>query len=152
VALALNPAELVERFKPSSGVAIQSTPRQEQRRVPTILVVDDSFTTRTLETSILETNGYRVHVAMDGLEALTVLRSEKIDLVVSDIQMPRLDGFGLLEEMKRDPRLARIPVVIVSSMENRADQEQGLRLGADAYIIKRKFDHQDLLKTIRQIV
>ena len=119
---------------------------------PTILVVDDSFTTRTLETSILETHGYRVRVAVDGVEALAQLRSEKIDLVITDIQMPRLDGFGLLAEMKKDQRLNRVPVIVDSSIDRREDQERGLSLGADAYIVKQKFNHQDLLQTIQQIL
>lgn len=153
VSLVLNPSELVEQFKPSkkAAVFVPARPADETIR-PTVLVVDDSFTTRTLETSILETNGYRVRVAVDGVEALEQLRSEKIDLVISDIQMPRLDGFGLLEEIKRDQRLARIPVIVVSSVDGTEDQERGLRLGADAYIVKRRFDHQELLKTVKQIL
>lgn len=153
VAPVLNPAELVDRFRSSRNTAAfrPGKPAAEPRP-PTILVVDDSFTTRTLETSILETNGYRVRVAVDGVEALEQLRAEKMDLVISDIQMPRLDGFGLLEEMKRDSRLSRVPVIVVSSIDRREDQERGLSLGADAYIVKRKFDHQELLQTIRQIL
>jgi two-component system chemotaxis sensor kinase CheA len=80
------------------------------------------------------------------------LRSEPIDLVVTDVQMPRLDGFGLLEEIRKDPRLARLPVIIVSSMDRREDQERGLSLGADAYIVKRKFDHQELLQAVEQML
>ena len=78
--------------------------------------------------------------------------AEKMDLVISDIQMPRLDGFGLLEEMKRDPRLAQIPVIVVSSVDGSEEQERGLSLGADAYIVKRRFDHQELLKVVRQVL
>ena len=115
-------------------------------------MVDDSLTTRTLEKSILEAHGYRVVLALDGLEALAQLRSELPDLVITDIQMPRLDGFGLLEQMKKDPRLARLPVIVVTSLEKREDQERGLALGADAYIVKRKFDHEELLQTVRQIL
>lgn len=153
VALVLNPAELVEHFKPSRKTTrFKPGKPKEDWRPPTILVVDDSFTTRTLETSILETNGYQVRVAVDGVEALEQLRAESIDLVITDVQMPRLDGFGLLEEIKRDALLARIPVIVVTSVEKREDQQRGLSLGADAYIVKRKFDHQDLLKTIRQIL
>ena len=75
-----------------------------------------------------------------------------VGLVISDLQMPRLDGFGLIEEMKRDPRLARIPVIFVSSVENPEDQARGMTLGADAYIVKRKFEQQQLLDTIRQVL
>jgi two-component system chemotaxis sensor kinase CheA len=117
-----------------------------------ILVVDDSLTTRTLEKSVLEAHGYQVAIAVDGVDALNRLRAGPVGLVISDVQMPRLDGFGLLEEMKRDPRLANIPVVIVSSLEDPEDQARGLTLGADAYIVKRKFDQHELLETVRQIL
>jgi two-component system chemotaxis sensor kinase CheA len=66
--------------------------------------------------------------------------------------MPRLDGFGLLEEIKKDKRLSALPVILVTSMDRGEDQQRGLALGADAYIVKRKFDHQDLLDTIRQVI
>jgi two-component system chemotaxis sensor kinase CheA len=110
------------------------------------------MTTRTLEKSILEAHGYRVRVAVDGMEALDQLRAEKADLVIADIQMPRLDGFGLLEAMKKDPNLNRVPVIVVTSLERPEDQERGLSLGADAYIVKRKFDQGELLAAIRQIL
>jgi two-component system chemotaxis sensor kinase CheA len=149
----LNPAELIERFKITKKASVFVADKSSDTRLqPNILVVDDSFTTRTLETSILETNGYQVQVAVDGVEALEKLRTNKIDLVISDIQMPRLDGFGLLEAIKRDPGLSSIPVIIVSSVDGSEDQQRGLRLGADAYIVKRKFDHQELLKVVQQIL
>lgn len=152
VALVLNPAELVQSFRPSQRAPLQAVKAGQAKQPPSILVVDDSFTTRTLETSILETHGYRVRVAVDGIEALAQLRSEKADLVITDIQMPRLDGFGLLEEIRNDSRLSGTPVIVVSSVDQRDDQQRGLDLGADAYIVKRKFDHQELLQTIEQIL
>ena len=89
---------------------------------------------------------------MDGLEALELLRVEKADLIITDIQMPRLDGFGLVEALKADSRLNKIPVIIVSSLERAEDQERGLMLGADAYVVKRKFDQTELLDAIRQMI
>jgi two-component system chemotaxis sensor kinase CheA len=86
------------------------------------------------------------------MEALDRLRVEKVDLVIADVQMPRLDGFGLLEAMKKDPNLSKIPVIVVTSLERAEDQERGLSLGADAYIVKQKFDQGELLATIRQIL
>ncbi len=127
-------------------------PPPDPKEAPSVLVVDDSLTTRTLEKSILEAHGYRVRVAVDGVEALAALRREKADLVIADIEMPRLNGFGLIEAMRKDRDLERIPVIIVSSIERREDQERGLALGADAYVVKRKFDQEELLATIRQIV
>ncbi len=153
VAVVLNAAGLVA----AAGDAATRPARfavapAERPQAPAILVVDDSITTRSLEKTILETHGYRVRVAVDGVEALAQLRVQKADLVITDIQMPRMDGYALLEEIKKDKQLAGIPVIIVTSMERREEQERGLLLGADAYVVKRKFDQQELLQTIRQMV
>jgi two-component system chemotaxis sensor kinase CheA len=153
VSLVLNTGELIESFKP---VYAPPTSRaggsKTDKKASTVLVVDDSFTARTLEKSILEVHGYNVVVAIDGLEGLSKLRSEEIDLVISDIQMPRMDGLALLQEMKRDERFARLPVILVTSMNHIDDQERGLALGADAYLVKQRFDHQTLLDTIKQLL
>jgi two-component system chemotaxis sensor kinase CheA len=149
----LDPAALWEAFRRlgPAPLAAPAAPAPE-RRAPTVLIVDDSVTTRSLEKSILEAHGYQVRLAVDGVEALHQLRLELPAAVIADIQMPRLDGFGLLEEMKKDARLAALPVILVTSLERREDQQRGLALGADAYIVKRKFDQHELLDTLRQVV
>lgn len=153
IALVLNPFEIVETFRKSGSIRVLTTVEKPvESRVPVILVVDDSLTTRTLEKSILEAHGYQVRLAFDGLEALGRLRAEQIDLIISDIQMPRLDGFGLLQAVKADLALKAIPVILVSSLEAREDRERGLALGADAYVVKRKFDQKELLETIGQFL
>jgi two-component system chemotaxis sensor kinase CheA len=153
VFVVLNPAGLAATC---TGTPAAPVPRKIQAPVPAIapgiLVVDDSITSRSLERSILEARGYRVRVAVDGQEALELLRVEKADLIVTDIQMPRLDGFGLVEALKADPGLKGIPVIIVSSLERPEDQERGLVLGADAYVVKRKFDQTELLEAIQQMI
>lgn len=153
VALVLNPFEIVETFRKSGTTRVLTTvEKPAERRVPVILVVDDSLTTRTLEKSILEAQGYHVRLAVDGIEALSKLRSERVDLVISDVQMPRLDGFGLLQAMKADQDLKAVPVILVTSLEAREDRERGLALGADAYVLKRKFDQRELLETVGQML
>lgn len=153
VALVLNPFEIVETFRKSGSIRVLTTvEKPAERRVPVILVVDDSLTTRTLEKTILEAQGYVVRLAVDGIEALNKLRAEHVDLVISDIQMPRLDGFGLLQAIKGDQALKKVPVILVTSLEEREDRERGLALGADAYVVKRKFDQKELLETIGQIL
>ena len=153
VALVLNPFEIVETFRKSGSIRVLTTvEKPAERRVPVILVVDDSLTTRTLEKSILEAHGYVVRLAVDGIEALAKLRADHVDLVISDIQMPRLDGFGLLQAIKSDQALKKVPVILVTSLEAREDRERGLALGADAYVVKRKFDQKELLETIGQIL
>lgn len=153
VALVLNPFEIVETFRKSGSTRVLTTvEKPAERKVPVILVVDDSLTTRTLEKSILEAHGYTVRLATDGIEALAKLRADHVDLVISDIQMPRLDGFGLLQAIKSDQALKKLPVILVTSLEAREDRERGLSLGADAYVVKRKFDQKELLETIGQIL
>jgi two-component system chemotaxis sensor kinase CheA len=151
VALVLNVETLVSRFR---GATLVEEPRQTQthtQRQTTVLVVDDSFTARTLQKSILETAGYLVRVAVDGRAAMEILRSVPVDVVVSDVQMPHMDGFELLATMKNQASLAEIPVVLVTSLGGKADQERGLSLGADAYIVKERFDHTELLSVVRQL-
>ncbi|MGE5546061.1 MAG: response regulator [Solirubrobacterales bacterium] len=153
VALVLNPFEIVETFRKSGSIRVLTTvEKPAEQKIPVILVVDDSLTTRTLEKSILEAHGYHVRLAVDGLEALNRLRAEHFDLVISDVQMPRLDGFGLLQAIKGDKALKKVPVILVTSLEAREDRERGLALGADAYVVKRKFDQKELLETVGQIL
>ncbi|MCJ2013287.1 response regulator [Methylobacterium sp. J-076] len=120
----------------------------------TILVVDDSITTRTLEKGILEAAGYRVVVCVDGQDALDRLRAEvePVDLVLADVEMPRLDGFGLLKALRADERFARLPTVLMTSRGDPEDVARGLDLGADAYMTKQSFDQRKLLETIGQLL
>jgi two-component system chemotaxis sensor kinase CheA len=153
VVVVLNPAGLVACCMPSAAAEIPRLAKPVAEATDSgILVVDDSITSRSLEKSILEAHGYRVRVAVDGLEALEMLRAEKADLIITDIQMPRMDGFALVEALKADVRLNKIPVIIVSSLERAEDQERGMLLGADAYVVKRKFDQTELLDAIRQMI
>lgn len=153
VAVILSVPDLLDRLRDVRlASADPFVPEPEPERPRSILVVDDSLTTRSLEKSLLEAHGYQVHVAVDGIDALEKLRTETIDLVITDIMMPRMDGFQLLEQIRKNKASRELPVIVVSSMESREDQERGLSLGADAYIVKRKFDQRDLLDTVRQIL
>lgn len=120
----------------------------------TVLVVDDSITTRTLEKSILEAQGYRVVVSVDGVDALNVLRTQTVgvDVIVADVEMPRMDGFQLLQTLKADPHFANVPVVLMTSRADPSDVRRGLELGASAYLVKQDFDQRDLLDTIGQLL
>jgi two-component system chemotaxis sensor kinase CheA len=124
------------------------------RRRSTILVVDDSITTRTLEKGILESAGYRVVVCVDGQDALDRLRAgiETVDLVVADVEMPRLDGFGLLKALRADEAFSRLPLILMTSRGDADDVARGLALGADAYLTKQTFDQRQLLDTIGQLL
>ena len=153
VALVMNVSGLMDSFiTVKDRPPLKAIAKKAERAACRVLVVDDSITTRTLEKSILEAHGFQVHVSVDGVDALRRLRLDPVDLVVADIQMPRMDGFVLLKELKRDKTLSQIPVILVTSRDSADDRHLGLELGAEAYIVKQKFDQKELLETIRQLI
>jgi len=117
-----------------------------------ILVADDSITTRTLEKNILEAAGYQVDVAVDGDQAWTKLTSKPYDLLVSDVDMPNMNGFQLTSHVRQDYKLKHLPVILVTSLGSATDKQQGIEAGADAYIVKGAFDQNHLLLTVQQLV
>jgi two-component system chemotaxis sensor kinase CheA len=121
-------------------------------RPPAVMVVDDSLMVRELQRSILERAGYEVRTANDGAEALAMLGDRASDLVVTDIEMPNLDGFKLTEAIRAHPRLANIPVLIVTSRTSEEDHQHGLDSGADGYIVKTSFDEAGLLGAVSQLL
>ncbi len=117
-----------------------------------ILVVDDSITSRTLEQSVLSAAGYDVTTAVDGAAAWRTIEREEFALVVSDVEMPHLDGIGLCQRIRATPRTATLPVVLVTSLDEPAQRERGMEAGADAYITKSSFDQDTLLDTVRMLI
>ena len=113
-----------------------------------VLLVDDSITTRALERSILEAAGFDVLTAADGAAAWTLLGAETVDLVVSDVDMPRMDGFALVEAIRGSTAMRELPVILVTARENEADRRRGSKAGADAYIVKSSFRQEELLDAI----
>jgi two-component system chemotaxis sensor kinase CheA len=149
--LILRPADLVKGVRELPAAAAHGHAAAAPARQPWVLVVDDALTTRTMERGLLEMAGYRVSVAVDGLDAWTALKSDTYDLVVSDVDMPRLDGFALTERIRADPSLADLPVVLVSALEAREDKERGIEVGANAYVVKSSFEQSNLLEIIRRL-
>ncbi len=115
-----------------------------------VLVVEDSITSRMLLKEILESAGYTVSTAINGAEAVTTLEQEVFDLVVSDVEMPRMNGFELTEHIRADPRWADLPVILVTGLERDEERERGLAAGANEYIIKGSFEQSNLLEAIRR--
>ncbi|MGH2947653.1 MAG: response regulator [Solirubrobacteraceae bacterium] len=148
IVLILRPGDLVRAVREGPPAA---APQPVAAQPPLVLVVDDTLTTRTMERSLLEAAGYRVSVAVDGAEAWAALQREDFDLVVSDVDMPNLDGFELTGRIREDARLAGLPVVLVSALESREDKERGIRVGANAYVAKSSFDRSNLLDIIRRL-
>ncbi|CAN7261823.1 hybrid sensor histidine kinase/response regulator [Caballeronia sp. LjRoot29] len=117
-----------------------------------VLVVDDSLTVRELERKLLAGRGYDVTVAVDGMDGWNAVRSEHFNLVISDIDMPRLDGIELVTLIRRDPQLRETPVMIVSYKDRAEDRQRGLDAGADYYLAKGSFHDQTLLDAVRDLI
>ena len=153
IALVVEPAELVATgLRPDLAPGVAAAEARTAGPVRRVLVVDDSITTRTLERSILEAAGYAVTTAVDGSDAWRLLQEHACDLVVADVEMPRMDGFTLCQTIRASRRFAELPVVLVTALEKPEDRARGLEAGADAYLGKSSFDQQNLLETIQQLL
>jgi two-component system chemotaxis sensor kinase CheA len=137
---------------PGAAGAGDAAVAEPDERPKVVVVADDSVTTRTLERVILESAGYQVRTAADGAEALALVQAGGCDAVVSDVQMPVLDGFALCERLRADTRFRDLPFVLVTALGSRAEREQGVAVGADAYIVKGEFDQETLLATLRRLL
>ncbi|UXU90428.1 hybrid sensor histidine kinase/response regulator [Burkholderia sp. S-53] len=117
-----------------------------------VLVVDDSLTVRELERKLLEKRGYDVTIAVDGMDGWNAVRSDAFDLVVTDVDMPRMDGIELVTLIKSDPMLKRVPVMIVSYKDRDEDRRRGLDAGADYYLAKSSFHDEALLDAVHDLI
>ncbi len=117
-----------------------------------VLVVEDSITARMLLKNIIESAGYDVRTAVDGADALSALKGRAFDIVVSDVEMPGMDGFELTATIRSDKQLAELPVVLVTALESGTDRERGIDVGANAYIVKSSFDQNNLLEVIERLI
>jgi two-component system chemotaxis sensor kinase CheA len=116
-----------------------------------ILVAEDSTASRMLLRGMLESAGYAVETATDGLEAFSLLCRETFDVLVTDVEMPRLDGFGLIERVRADSSLTELPVVLVTALASPEHRERGLESGANAYLVKSDLDQENLLAAVRRL-
>jgi two-component system chemotaxis sensor kinase CheA len=131
------------RAKPAGEAAAKSVKR--------VLVAEDSVTSRLLLKHLLEGAGWSVDTAVDGLDALSRLRNTRYDVVVSDVEMPHMDGLALTASIRANPATAELPVILVTSLQTPEQREAGLRAGADAYFTKGSFDQDRLLATVRRV-
>ncbi len=153
ILVVLDPPGLIQRARQADRATGLKTPTDDaapDRR--SILVVDDALTIRELQRSILERAGFAVRVATDGIQALATLAEAPSDLVLTDIEMPNMDGFALTEAIRGHPTLANIPVLILSSRSSAADRQRGLDAGADGYIQKSGFDEASLLTAVNRLL
>lgn len=150
----LQTAELVRAMATSlaPGDAQSSSQATAQRRRFSILVAEDSITSRIFLKNLLEAMGHTVLAVGDGEDAWNELRRGSFDLLLTDVEMPVLDGYALTERVRAEPRLADLPVVLITALDSPQHRQRGLAAGADAYLVKNQFDHEQLLDTITRLV
>ncbi|WP_300526170.1 hybrid sensor histidine kinase/response regulator [Aminiphilus sp.] len=154
IALVLSASDLIRSALggTASGSRISEARSEGRSAAKRILLAEDSITSRTLLRNVLTASGFEVRAVVDGQEAWNALEEESFDVVVSDVEMPRLGGFDLTARIRSEPRFAHLPVVLVTSLESREDRERGVSAGADAYIVKSSFDQEHLLEVVRRLV
>jgi two-component system, chemotaxis family, sensor kinase CheA len=154
----VNATELIEHSLKSRGSTVSETLSDneslvdidvEQKR---ILVAEDSLTSRSLLRNIFEAAGYFVKTTVDGAEAFATLNSEKFDLLVSDIEMPRMNGFELTTKIREDEKLSSLPIVLITSLDAAEDRQKGLEAGANAYFVKSSFDQTSIIELIERLI
>jgi two-component system, chemotaxis family, sensor kinase CheA len=151
ILLVLDVPSLIERST-TLPATLSKVAGESAARQLTVMVVDDALMVRELQRSILERAGYSVRTANDGAEALAMLAEQPVDLVVTDLEMPNVDGFLLTSSIRAHPRLANIPILIVSSRASEEDHQHGLDAGADGYIVKAAFDEAGLLSAVSRLL
>lgn len=152
VATVLNVSDLLRSAAGySSSVSPSPDKIKHQDRQKDVLVAEDSITSRMLLKNILTSAGYRVKTVVDGVAAYSALREETFDLVVSDVEMPGMNGFQLTEKIRSTRKTEELPVVLVTSLESREDRKKGIDVGADAYIVKSSFDQSNLIQVVKRL-
>lgn len=153
VCMVLNPTDLFKSVRQTYTVQPASqTAAPAEAEVGSILVVEDSIAIRTQEKRILESAGYEVTTAVDGLDAFNKLQTHSFDALVSDIQMPNMDGLELTRQIRDHPNYQELPIILVTSMANEEDKRKGAQAGANAYITKSSFNQEVLLETLQRLV
>ena len=148
----LNIPNCIRRFKSVSIYSEKNFQVQKAPKIYSALVVDDSHTTRNIEKIILESENYAVDTACDGIEALEKLKTRHFDLVITDIKMPRMDGFVLLHNMRHSEEFKNIPVIVISSVFENDTEEKVRKMGAQGYIVKSDFERENLIQKAREIL
>ena len=148
----LNPLDLIKSLKKSNPFTVSEDEEDAAPARKVLLLAEDSITTRTQEKRILEMGGYEVVTAVDGLDAYNKLNTREFDGIVSDVEMPNLDGLGFTKKVRENKKYKGLPVILVTSLSSEKDKAKGMEVGADAYITKPKFDQTVLLDTLKRLV
>jgi two-component system chemotaxis sensor kinase CheA len=151
----LNINDLINSSMRNGKIATATSFQQTETTVDDrgkILLVEDSITTRMLLKNILELAGYDVTTAVDGMEAWDILNKQEVGLVISDVDMPRMNGFDLTRKIRNDDGFTKLPVILVTGKETPEDRQTGFTVGANAYILKSNFHNSNLLEFVERLI
>lgn len=148
----LDVQDLIKSSLNVASGALSLSKKKEVQIKKSVIVVEDSITSRTLLKNVLENNGYNVKTAVDGVEGLKLIKNEKFDLIISDVEMPRMNGFELTSMVRKDEKTSEIPVILVTSLDSKEDMEKGIDVGASAYIVKSNFQQNNLIEVIKKLI
>jgi chemotaxis protein histidine kinase CheA len=148
----LNMPEVIKMAKQIKGIDFKKRDFEYRKLRKAVLVVDDSLPTREIESEILRAEGYKVDTAADGDEALKAAKNNSYDLICTDLNMPRMDGFMLTENIKKNETLSSIPIVVISSQESEENRRRAAKLGASRFIVKTSFSNHNLLTAVRELI
>jgi len=147
----LNVTDMVQASQTLSAGALPPAAGRAKKEPRQILLVDDSLTSREMQRNILESHGYRVVTAVDGLDALEKLSQKSVHIVVSDVEMPRMGGFDFCRALRLRAETKSLPLIFVTSLDKEEEKREGIEAGGQAYITKGKFDQNQLLETIERL-
>ncbi|MDQ6978215.1 MAG: response regulator [Ghiorsea sp.] len=152
VMMLLEPYGIKEMGRTSPNQAINIEVKEEDKLRFNILLVDDSLIAREVEKKIFESLGFVVETAIDGMDALEKLEASTYDMVVTDLEMPRLDGFGLVRQIRNQPKYEDLPIMVISTRESSEDRLRALEAGADSYLVKQHLDAESIVSTVKALV
>ncbi|NJP10911.1 MAG: response regulator [Leptolyngbyaceae cyanobacterium RU_5_1] len=152
VCMILNPPDLLNSLQRRTSSAVPAIAKGTVQRKAVILLVEDSLPVRTQEKRLFENAGYEVVVAVDGSDGYNKLKTQAFDAVVSDVEMPNLDGLSLTAQIRQHPEYAELPIILVTTLSSDEDRKRGAEAGANAYIVKGKFNQEALLETLARLI
>lgn len=152
ICMVLNPQDLMQSARKQRTVRVEAEPSEAAERKKVVLLAEDSITTRTQEKRILESAGYEVVTAVDGADAFSKLGTRDFDALVSDVEMPNMDGLTLAARIRQNAKYTELPIILVTSLASDADRKRGIEVGANAYITKGAFEQTALLETLRRLI
>ena len=152
VVMLLEPYGIKEMGRTAPDQSLELHVEEEEKLKFNVLLVDDSLIARQVEKNIFESIGFNVDTAIDGLDGLEKLQAKEYDMVVTDLEMPRLDGFGLVMRIRNQSRYENLPLMIISTRESTEDRMRALEAGADTYMVKQQLKGDEILRTVKALV